>query len=143
MSRNIARAELSKGLRLNTSLTTCAACGQPMLVAYTKKRKEMTCNRLVRLHLQIRHCDQAQCRLFHHPYNPEAEGQWALPGQEFGLDVVLRVGQLRYRQHRSCSEIHAQTAARRHESGTTLGAEPAAAVGYLLSLADGAARNAH
>jgi len=108
MSRNTARAEPSEEHRLNTSLVACAACRQSMPVAYTKTRKVMTCKGLVRLRLQIRRCEQVQCRLFHHPYHPEAEGQWALPGQEFGLDVVLRVGQLRYREHRSCPEIHAQ-----------------------------------
>lgn len=31
-----------------------------------------------------------------------------MPEQEFDLDVILRVGQLRYREHRSCTDIHAQ-----------------------------------
>lgn len=39
-----------------------------------------------------------------------------MPGQEFGLDVVLRIGQLRYREHRSCPEIHAQL----QQEGVTL-----------------------
>lgn len=108
MSRHTARAEPSEEHRLTTSLTRCPACGQPMPVAYTKTRKIMTGHGLVRLHLQIRRCEHVQCSRFHRPYHPESEGQWALPAQEFGLDVVLRVGQLRYRQHRSCPEIHAQ-----------------------------------
>lgn len=108
MSRLTARGEPVEEHRLTPCLTTCAACGHPMPVAYTKKRKLMTCHGLVRLHLHIRRCEQAGCPCFHHPYHPEAEGQWALPGHEFGLDVVMRVGQLRYREHRSCPEIHAQ-----------------------------------
>jgi hypothetical protein len=108
MSRLTARAEPVEEHRLTPCLTTCAMCGQPMPVAYTKKRKLMTCHGLVRLHLHIRRCEQVGCACFHRPYHPETEGQWALPGQEFGLDVVLRVGQLRYREHRSCPEIHTQ-----------------------------------
>lgn len=108
MSRDTARAEPVEEYRLTPCLMTCPACGQPMSVAYTKKRKLMTRRGLVRLHLSIRRCDQADCTCFHHPYHPESEGHWALPAQEFGLDVVLRVGQLRYRDHRSCTEIHAQ-----------------------------------
>uniref|UniRef100_A0ABX1PUU4 Transposase n=1 Tax=Aromatoleum anaerobium TaxID=182180 RepID=A0ABX1PUU4_9RHOO len=108
MSRRTARTEPVEAHRLTPSLTTCAACGQPMPVAYTKTRQLMTRRGLVRLHLHIRRCVQMRCSRFHHPYHPEAEGQWALPGQEFGLDVVVRVGQLRYREHRSCPEIHAQ-----------------------------------
>lgn len=108
MSRDTARAEPVEEIRLTPCLMTCPACGQPMSVAYTKKRKLMTRGGLVRLHLSIRRCEQAGCPCFHHPYHPESEGHWALPAQEFGLDVVLRVGQLRYRDHRSCTEIHAQ-----------------------------------
>ena len=107
MSRDTARAEPVEEYRLTPCVTTCPACGQPMSVAYTKKRKLMTRHGLVRLHLSIRRCEQAGCACFHHPYHPEDEGHWALPAQEFGLDVVLRVGQLRYREHRSCTEIHA------------------------------------
>lgn len=108
MARRTARAEPADEQRLNTILTTCAVCGQPMPVAYTKTRKLMTRHGLVRLRLQIRRCEERRCSRFHHPYHPEAEAQWALPEQEFGLDVVLRVGQLRYREHRSCPEIHRQ-----------------------------------
>ena len=108
MSRNTARAEPVEEYRLTTCRTTCIACGQPMPVAYTKKRKLMTRRGLVGLHLRIRWCEHAGCVCFHRPYHPEEEGQWALPGQEFGLDVLVRVGQLRYREHRSCPEVHLQ-----------------------------------
>lgn len=108
MSRDTARAEPSEEVRLTSCVTTCPACGQPMSVAYTKKRKLMTRHGLVLLRLSIRRCEHASCTFYHHPYHPEAEGHWALPEQEFGLDVILRVGQLRYREHRSCTEIHAQ-----------------------------------
>jgi hypothetical protein len=39
---------------------------------------------------------------------PEAEGRLALPQHEFGLDVVALIGSLRYTQHRSVPEIHAE-----------------------------------
>jgi hypothetical protein len=35
-----------------------------------------------------------------------AEGAMALPGHEFGLDVIVLVGRLRHREHRSVPEIH-------------------------------------
>src|SRR5262249_31991374 len=37
---------------------------------------------------------------------PEAEGYYALPQHEFGLDVIAHVGNLRYGEHRSVPEIH-------------------------------------
>ena len=39
-------------------------------------------------------------------YRPEQENQWALPQHEFGLDVIVLVGAVRYLEHRSIPEIH-------------------------------------
>jgi hypothetical protein len=66
----------------------------------------------VRLRLRIRRCERADCGRFHRPYRPEAEGAFALPGHEFGLDVIALVGVLRHRDHRSVPEIHALLRAR-------------------------------
>lgn len=118
MSRRKVRATPERRERLVTERTTCAACGRPMIVAYTKERTLTTRGGPIQLHLQIRRCVDPQCERFHRPYHPEAEGRWALPHQEFGLDVVLRVGQLRYCEHRSCPEIHQQL----HDEGVTLAA---------------------
>jgi hypothetical protein len=77
-----------------------------MWADYANDRSVMTLDGLVRLHLQIRRCANPSCERFHRPYRPEAEGSWALPEQEFGLDVIAWVGALRYREHRSVPEIH-------------------------------------
>src|SRR5690349_18649332 len=108
MSGRTARAEAGCEHRLAFTQTNCAACGRPMPVVYTKTRKLMTMDGLVQLRLQIRRCETVHCERFRRICHPEAEGSWALPDQEFGLDVVLRVGQLRYREHRSRAEIHQQ-----------------------------------
>lgn len=117
MSGRTARGEAQREHRLALTLTHCASCGRAMPVAYTKTRKLVTMNGLVQLHLQIRRCDTVDCERYHQVCHPEAEGRWALPDQEFGLDVVLRVGQLRYREHRSRAEIHQQLL----RDGVTLG----------------------
>jgi len=117
MSGRIARDNADSEHRLPVTLTRCAGCGNAMPVAYTKTRKLMTMNGLVLLRLQIRRCQNSSCERFHKVCHPEAEGAWALPDQEFGLDVVLRVGQLRYREHRSRAEIHQRLL----QEGVTLG----------------------
>ena len=61
---------------------------------------------MLELRLKIRRCPNRECVGYHQPYRPEAERQWALPQQEFGLDVVALVGQLRHQEHRSAAEIH-------------------------------------
>jgi transposase-like protein len=75
---------------------------------YENRRRIRTLQGVVQLRLKIRRCPNAECQRYHQPYRPEAEGQWALPQQEFGLDVIALVGQLRHQEHRSVAEIHQQ-----------------------------------
>lgn len=73
---------------------------------YENRRRVRTLNGVVELRLKIRRCPNPACVGYRQPYRPEAEGQWALPQQEFGLDVIALVGQLRHQEHRSTAEIH-------------------------------------
>jgi len=75
---------------------------------YDNYRTLRTLTRVVRLRLKIRRCYNSECDRFGCTYRPEAEGNWALPQQEFGLDVIALVGAWRYQQHRSVPEIHRQ-----------------------------------
>jgi hypothetical protein len=77
-----------------------------MWAAYHNYRTITTLEDVVHLTLQIRRCLNQACPQFRRPYRPEAEGRLALPGHEFGLDVIAAVGTLRYAQHRSLPEIH-------------------------------------
>ena len=72
-------------------------------------RNDRTLNMLegvIRLNLTIRRCRNANCVAVGRPYRPEAEGRFALPHHEFGLDVIAVIGRLRYTEHRSIAEIH-------------------------------------
>jgi hypothetical protein len=71
-----------------------------------------TLDAVTRLTLQIRRCPAPGCPRYHRPYRPEAEAHFALPHQEFGLDVVALVGRLRYVEHRSVPEIHQELSRR-------------------------------
>jgi hypothetical protein len=62
---------------------------------------------VVQLRLQVRQCQHPDCPRYHKPYRPEAEGRFALPQHEFGLDVIAQIGAWRYREHRSVPEMHA------------------------------------
>jgi transposase-like protein len=73
---------------------------------YDNRRTVSTLGGLVRLHLQIRRCEDERCARYHQPYRPETEGAIVLPQHEFGLDVIALVGALRYREHKSVPEIH-------------------------------------
>lgn len=77
-----------------------------MWVAYHTQRSVLTLQGLCRLTIVIRRCRNAACSQYQQAYHPEEEGRWALPHGECGLDLIAQVGTLRYREHRSISEIH-------------------------------------
>ncbi len=97
--------------------TTCLACGKAAHIAYHTQRTVTTLEGRYRLHLAVRRCTHPQCPRYHQPYRPEAEGAWALPHGEYGLDVIALVGFLRYRHHQSLAEIHQSL----HERGLSIG----------------------
>ena len=61
---------------------------------------------LMGLRLKVRRCRNQQCSRYLEPYRPEAEGRYALPQHEFGLDVIALIGTLRYSEHLSVPELH-------------------------------------
>lgn len=90
----------------------CPACQHPMWADYCNRRTVVTLHGLVRLVLHVRRCHQPDCSRRQRPYRPEAEGHYALPQHEFGLEVIALVGALRYAEHRSVPEIHQHLVAR-------------------------------
>lgn len=91
---------------LQPVLLDCPDCGRRMYADYCNQRTVATLAGLTRLTLTIRRCPNAECAAFQRPYRPEAEGRFALPRHEFGLDVLARIGALRYTEHRAIPEIH-------------------------------------
>ena len=85
---------------------TCWYCGNAMQIVYYRHRTVMTLTGSYLLTLPIRRCCTTTCPHYHHSYRPEAEGQWALPHGEYGLDVIALIGAWRFREHRSVPEIH-------------------------------------
>jgi Transposase, Mutator family len=112
MARQAARPEPTSTKQLRTLRTNCPHCGQRMWADYNNYRTVTTLEGLLRLTLQIRRCRNPECASYHRPYRPEAEGRYALPQHEFGLDVIALVGAFRYAEHRSIPEIHRHLVAR-------------------------------
>lgn len=106
MARKTARPQPTRQMTLECIRTTCPACGNKMWVNYENYRTVTTLEGVVRLTLKVRRCQEKSCERYHKPYRPEAEGQWALPGHEFGLDVIAAIGNGRYREHRTVTELH-------------------------------------
>jgi transposase-like protein len=106
MSRRTSRPVPDRERHLRTLRQRCPACGGRLAYRYDNRRTVSTLGGLVRLHLQIRRCEDERCARYHQPYRPETEGAIVLPQHEFGLDVIALVGALRYREHKSVPEIH-------------------------------------
>jgi Transposase, Mutator family len=97
---------------LTPDRTECPHCGRPMTADYANRRTVHTLAGVTRLNLTIRRCHHAGCAGYKKPYRPEAEGSFALPRHEFGLDVIALIGRLRYAEHRSVPEIRAHLVGR-------------------------------
>ena len=114
MARNQPQPEADREEVLECVQQNCPHCNKLMWNKYDNYRTVRTLSGVVRLRLKIRRCYNEKCERVGCVYRPEAEGKWALPQHEFGLDVVVLVGALRYGEHRSVPEIHASIARARH-----------------------------
>lgn len=106
MVRRTPQPEATREEVLECIQQTCPVCGGWMWNKYDNFRRVRTLEGVVQLRLKVRRCATPECERCCHPYRPEAEGKWALPQHEFGLDVMALVGSLRYQEHRSVSQIH-------------------------------------
>lgn len=106
MARVSRRPQATKAKYLEPLLRVCPGCGTRLYAIYRTARTVTTLEGVCRLTLQVRQCRDPDCVCYRCPYRPEAEGAWALPHGEFGLDVIALVGTLRYTSHRSIPEIH-------------------------------------
>lgn len=90
----------------------CPGCEQRLWVAYYLSRKVMRLNGLYKLTLVVRRCHNPLCQYYNLAYHPEEEGAWALPHDEFGLDLIALIGTWHFAEHRSVPEIHQRLQAR-------------------------------
>jgi hypothetical protein len=106
MGRLGSRAPADHEPVLTPAREVCVACGQRLWIAYPEHRRVVRLDGIWRLTLRVRRCPNCACPAYHRPYVPEEAGAWALPQAEFGLDVIVLVGQLRSREQRSVPQIH-------------------------------------
>src|SRR5947209_8152045 len=106
MARKRARPSATEQRTLDLLQTTCQVCGSRLQMARHGHRKVTTLQGVYALTLKLYRCQNRQCPRFQQICRPEEEGGWALPHGEFGLDVIVLVGTLRYQQQRSIPQIH-------------------------------------
>jgi hypothetical protein len=106
MVRRTPQPEATREEVLECIQQTCPWCGGWMWNKYDNVRRVRTLEGVVQLRLKVRRCATPECERFCQPYRPEAEGKWALPQHEFGLDIIALVRGLRYQEHCSVAQIH-------------------------------------
>ena len=106
MARRTKRPPVTRHVTLMPVRRTCGTCGGSLGNVYQNQRTVTTLDNVCRLTVTVVRCHNPACPRYHQPYRPEEEGAWALPHHEFGLDLIARIGTLRYREHRSVPEIH-------------------------------------
>jgi mutator family transposase len=106
MAKTACRPQPTLFKDLSPQRQNCPACSQRMWLDYSNHRTLVTLKGCTRLNLAIRRCHNRGCDRHLRPYRPEAEGRFALPKHELGLDVIALVGALRYAEHNSVPEIH-------------------------------------
>jgi hypothetical protein len=108
MARRIARPNPTETLEITALTRVCPTCAGALWSANMARRTVTTLAGLILLRLQVRSCRNPECPQYKVCLRPEAEGRFALPQHEFGLDVVALTGALRHAEHRSVTEIHAE-----------------------------------
>jgi hypothetical protein len=78
---------------LQPLIQNCLGCHQRMTTAYINQRTLTTLRGTLPLRLRIFWCTNRECHLFHRRYRPELEGRFAVPHCQFGLVVILAVGE--------------------------------------------------
>lgn len=84
---------------------TCPACGEPLGEGYRQTRYIVTLSGMIRLIKHVLACQTPECKQHGIKWRPEGEGALALPRYTFGLDVIARIGELRFREHQTVEEI--------------------------------------
>src|SRR5258708_2144257 len=101
MAKHVRGPSSSQPVRLEPGRCRCWECEGWVEVVYYKMRRVVTLQGVQQLVLKIRRCVNPDCSRYHRFYRPEEEGAWALPHSEVGLEVIARVGALRFALHRS------------------------------------------
>ncbi|HKE03935.1 MAG TPA: hypothetical protein VKE91_07745, partial [Blastocatellia bacterium] len=95
----------SKLIDLYPTHRTCPNCGEPLVERYRQSRFIVTLSGMLRLNKHVLECQTLKCTQHGVKWRPEGDGALALPHYTFGLDVVARVGELRYREQQTIEKI--------------------------------------
>jgi hypothetical protein len=106
MARRNLKPKATSEIVLDCIQKHCPECGKRMRNEYNNFRHIRTLQEVVQLKLKILRCTNVLCQRYKIAYRPERENCFALPQLEFGLDVLVLVGMLRYQKYRTVPQIY-------------------------------------
>ena len=98
----------SQQVDLYPALQACPACHEALKERYHKQRWIIQLDRHVKAVSHFLECGNPDCERRGTVYRPYQEDTLALRGYTFGLDVVVRIGELRYHNNLSITSIRSQ-----------------------------------
>src|SRR2546426_10258102 len=99
----------------------CAECGRTLREVKTlSKRIVVTLTGVIKLNHAGYRCPDAQCPGSQRTYRSVEADALALPRMTYGLDIVLLVGRLHPREHRTVDEIHQEVLKRLEPRGVKI-----------------------
>ncbi len=98
----------SRRIDLYPQTKICPQCHQPFKERYHKQRWIVKLSGELKVVSHCLGCQNRECDHSEAVYRPEEENILALKGYTFGLDVIVYIGQLRYRENKTITAIHNQ-----------------------------------
>lgn len=98
----------SRRIDLYPQTKICPECDRPFKEKYHKQRLIVQLSGQLQAVSHCLGCSNPRCSHSEAIYRPEAENILALKGYTFGLDVIVYIGQLRYRQNQTIEAIQNQ-----------------------------------
>jgi hypothetical protein len=95
----------SAAVPLYPEVRVCPGCQQPRAERSRKQRDIITLRGALPVMSHWLECRTRGCLWRGASLRPEQEEVLALRGDSFGLDVVARIGECRYREHRTLAQI--------------------------------------
>jgi len=85
---------------------SCLSCGTNLQISQHRDRRIHRLDETIDLILRDKKCPNPECPAPHLRYRPAQEPILALPGHEFGLDVLMAIGSMRMRDDFSFPRIY-------------------------------------
>lgn len=90
---------------IHVSIKTCLICQQRLKEWYRKERTIKSLQGPIYLVSHIYSCENETCANYHQRILPEEETLLVIKGYKFGLDVIVKVGQLRFKDYKTWEEV--------------------------------------